>query len=593
MSVWRRLRRIFAMLRAHRLRVAAAVAAVLATAAVGLLFPLGIRALVDAALAGGRADLLHLLALGLLTLFVLRSGLAWAGSYLLETTGERLVMDLRSQLFRHLHGLDLQFFARQRIGDLVSRLSGDAAAIRNAVTETAVSLLNQLFQLAGAALVMLVLNWRLALIVLAVAPAATLVTRAFAPRLRRLAHQVQVETGNSVALAQESLSGVHVVQAFARSAREAERYDDSLAALFARIRRAIASNALFRAIVGLVTAAASVAIFWYGGLELVSGRLSAGDLVAFLFYSQTVATSLGVLAGLWTDLSFAVGASDRVFELLDVRSSVVEAPGAVAPARVLGEVRFEGVRFAYDGAGTVLDGVSFVARPGETVALVGLSGAGKTTLLHLLLRFFDPAGGRILLDGRDLRGLPLAWLREQVALVSQDVFLFAGSIGENIRFGRPEAGNEEVAAAARAAHADRFIDALPAGYDTEVGERGVKLSGGERQRLALARAFLKDAPILVLDEATSAVDAEAERGIRQALERLSDRRTTIVVAHRLSTVRAADRVVVLDRGGVREQGTPDDLLARPGGLYRRLVADQMLAAAAAPAVDPQATRVRT
>lgn len=560
--IWSTIRNILSLARPYRLSFAVGFLLFLISTGLTLVLPLGIKLLLDTALAQQDARMLHLLTLGLLTLFVVRFGVAYVGSYLLLIVGEKVSIDLRTRLFDHLQTLDIAFFRRRRVGDLVSRLTNDAGSIRAAVNQSLVTSVLTVFQVLVAMAIMLVLNWRLAVIVALAAPAATLLSRHYGPKLQAVSHQAMERIGRAVGFLQEVLNGIPVVQAFDRRKHEGRRFRDLLAAVLETAKKSARVNALFRSLVNLTTTASNIALFWFGGLEVLAGRLSVGDLVAFLFYSQSVATGISQIAQHYGDLSGLVGASHRVFELLAVRPAVDSRPDAVTLPSPAGRLELCDVTFSYDAERPVLVHVDLAFEPGETTGIVGLSGAGKTTLLQLLCRFYDPTGGEIRFDGHDLRGLKLGWLRRQVALVDQETFLFAGSVRDNILYGRLEAGEEEVEAAARAAHAEEFIRQLPQGLDTEIGERGVRLSGGQRQRLTLARALLKDAPVLILDEATSSVDTLSERLIQDALEQDRERRTTIIVAHRLATVRNADRIVVLDGGRVVDVGSHDELLKR-------------------------------
>ncbi len=575
--------RILRLARPYRWLLVAGFVLYLIGTIVSLTLPLGVRALLDTALSRKDAHLLNTLTLVLVSLFLVRFVVAYAGTFCLLIASERVAIDLRTGLFEHLQNLDVKFFRDSWIGDLTSRLTGDCAAIRSAVSESLVSAVLTIFQLVTAMAIMFAFNWRLALIVALAAPAATLVSKVFGPRLQRVARESMDKIGRSLAFAQEILSGILVVKAFDRTPFETQRYRSLLASVFETAKTSAKLHSFFRALVNFLTSGANIALFWFGGLEVLAGRLSVGELVAFLFYSQTVSLGISQVAQQYGDLSVLVGASQRVFEILDLKPAICSRPDARVPEVSVGRLEFDRVVFDYSPDRPVLNRVSFHLEPGETVGVVGLSGAGKTTLLQLVCRFYDPGGGRILLDGDDLRDLDLGWLRRHVALVSQDTFLFAGTILDNIRYGHLDATDQEIEAAAQAANAEEFILRFPQGYHTEIGERGVKLSGGQRQRIALARALLKKAPILVLDEATSAVDAFSEHLIQEALDRNRAGRTTLIVAHRLATVRSADRILVLENGCIVESGTHREMIASRGR-YFWLVQNQvepMVAAAGA------------
>ena len=578
-TLWKALRRIFTLSRPYRRRLYVAIVLTVVSSLVWLAVPLGLRALLDSVFQEGNGALLDQITLGLLGLFLFQSILAFGGYYLLEWTGERVVADLRQRVYAYLHRLGLRFFANQRTGDLTSRLTNDVSSIRSAVTTNLVELLTQSLSLVGSVALMLFLNWRLSLIVFVVVPFATLVARYYGTKIRTLARRIQDRLADTTAIAEEALAAVRVVQAFAREPYEVGRYRASVEELFQTSRKNVLVRTAFWSLIGLLFFSALVAIFWYGGREVLAGRLTAGDLVAFIFYAFNIARSVGGMSRLYATFNTAAGASERLFELLDTVPEIEDAPDAV-DVRLDGAVSFKGVSFRYDADQPVLEGITFDVRPGETVALVGPSGAGKTTLLNLIPRFYDPETGRIEVDGTDVRRVRLASLRGQIAVVPQEVHLFGTTIRENIRYGRLEATDDEVEEAAQAANAHDFIIGLAGGYDAEVGERGVKLSGGQRQRIAIARALLKDARLLLLDEATSSLDSASEAVVQEALDRLMQGRTTFVIAHRLATVQDADRILVLDRGRIIQDGTHAALIARPG-LYRDLASLQFRETAAA------------
>jgi ATP-binding cassette, subfamily B, bacterial MsbA len=560
----KQIRRIVSMVRPYLPRIFFCLLIIFAATSIQLLLPVGIQRIFDQMLDSGDVGAIHLITVVLLAIFVLRSVLSFFGQFLVQVVSDRIIVDLRYALFRHLHALEMRYHHQQRVGDLLSRLSNDVSAIRSVVANLAISLIINLFMLVGASCVMLWMNWKLGLIVLAVGPLTTVITHLFTSTFKRLSAEIQDQLAQSSIIAQESLSGVELIKNFARGTYEAKRYRDGLSEFLKAAIRARKIDSVFNAIVAFVASASTIAIFWFGGLQVISGALSAGTLVAFLLYSQNITGSIGSIAQQYSSFMQAMGASRRVFEILDTEPAITDRPDAVALEAKSAILEFEKVTFSYRDELPVLHGISFRALPGETVALVGPSGSGKSTLLKLVSRLYDPDGGTISINGRDLRDYTQDSLREAVAVVSQDVFLFGSSVRDNIRYGRLDATDAEVEDAARAANAHDFVTVLPEGYDTLVGERGVQLSGGQRQRVAIARALLKDAPILLLDEATSSVDAASEASIQEAIERLKANRTTLVIAHRLATVRNADQILVVAGGRVAARPSYEALIAQDG-----------------------------
>lgn len=515
------------------------------------------------------AERLNRLTVLLLAMAVLRAGLGSGQALSIAVAGERVVLAFRQRVYGHMLRLSPAFYDDRRLGELVSRLVNDIAQIQAAVTADLAGFAATSLTLIGAVALLFWQSWRLTLLVLVVVPPLVVVARLFGRSMRRYGQEYQDRLAEGSAVAEETLGGIRLVQAFTREDLEAARFADALRLLYGTaVRRA-------RAMAGFGTAVASLSFLvlvltvWFGGREVLAGRLTTGELVAFVAYSGMVANSSSSLIGLYARWANALGASRRVFAVLAREPAISDRPGARPLGRVAGRVTLEGVHFAYDGRRHVLRGIELDVTEGEKLALVGPSGAGKSTLLHLVARFYDPTAGRVLVDGTDIRDVALESLRRQIGIVSQETLLFNASVADNLRFGRPDATDAEIFAAARAACAQEFVARLPDGYDTVVGERGVRLSVGERQRLAIARALLRDPRLLLLDEATSSLDNESEVLVQQALERLTVGRTTIVIAHRLSTVLGADRIAVLDEGRLVGIGRHEALVAG-GGLYARL-----------------------
>jgi subfamily B ATP-binding cassette protein MsbA len=566
-------RRLWGYLRPNLRRFGLALVGLVFSSVLGLAFPLVIAALTSTVVEGADPAGLDRLILLLVGLFLVQAAGGFIQGYQLGVVGERVVATLRGDLFGRLVTLSLDFHGRHRVGELVSRLSSDVTLIRTMLTQTVTSLLSSLIGLVGSVIILFTLSPTLLAVVLLLAPALIVVAIVFGRPLQRISTEVQDTIARSTTTAEEALSGIRVVKSYVREPFEIERYGSDLQTVVATGIRLARWRAAFGALMGLLGFGAVAALLWYTGHQVIDGTLGIGTLTGFLLYGVAIGTSLGTLASLYGQFREGTGAIARVLEIIDATPTVVDLPGARPLPPVRGRIELDRVTFAYEPDRPVLRELDLDIGAGETLALVGPSGSGKTTLVGLIPRLWDVTEGAVRVDGVDVRDATLESLRAAIGVVPQEATLFGGTVGENIRYGRLEATSAEVEAAARAANAHAFIDALPDRYDTVVGDRGMRLSGGQRQRVAIARAILKDPPILLLDEATSALDNESERLVQDALDRLKVGRTTVIVAHRLSTIRAADRIAVLDDGWLVELGTHDELLARDG-LYARLYRTQ-------------------
>jgi ATP-binding cassette, subfamily B, bacterial MsbA len=569
------LARLLPRVRPYAGRLAVATVGLLVAAGVGLAFPRVVQRLLDVAFETRNRGLLDRIGLTLIALFALQGVMNFVQVYILSSTTERVVAKMREDVFAHLVRLSPGFFTERRTGELTSRLSSDLGLLQALLGTWISEFSRQLLFLVGGVALLALTQPRLMGTTLAVIPVVIGAAFFFGRLLRKASLGVQDKIAEAMGTADEAFAQIRTVQSFTREGEETRRFGALLGGVVdAAVNRAWL-RALFFGVVGFIAFAGVVAVLWRGGRLVLDGTLTPGALVSFLLYAITVAAAVGSLAALFGNYQEAVGAASRVFELLDTQPAVAEPPRPVPLARpVRGAVRMEDVSFRYaHDLPEVLSDVSLSIAPGEVVALVGPSGAGKTTVASLLPRFWDVTAGRITLDGQDVRTLAFADLRGSIGIVPQEPALFSGTVRENIAFARPNATEEEIRSAAAAAHAREFIDRLPQGLDTRVGERGVKLSGGQRQRLAIARVFLKDPAVVVLDEATSSLDSESERLVEQAMAELLRGRSTLIIAHRLSTVLRADRVVVLDHGRIVEEGTHAALLTREG-IYARLYRGQ-------------------
>ncbi len=570
--------RLAPLLRPHRGRFLLAVVTLFAASAITLVYPWAAREAVDVGMGGRTTDDLDTIVLVLVTVFVINAGLVWLRHYSMSWLGERVVADLRGLVFDRILSLPLSWFHERRSGELVGRLASDVTVIEGVVGSELSMALRNTIQMIGGIVLLFVIDVKLTLLMLSIVPPIVVTTMFFGRKIRKMTRAVQDQLAKVSGQVQESIGAIATVQSFVREGYEANRYRKGVEGAFDKTLELVRSRSWFFASAMTAGYIGVALVIWLGGRALIRHELSAGDLTSFFLYTFLVAGALADLASLWGSLQRAAGATDRLFAVIDTAPDIRDPEAPVPLPAGQGAVTFEGVSFAYPArrGQPVLSNVDLHVEPGEVVALVGPSGAGKSTILSLLFRFYDVDAGRVLFEGVDVRTLPLADLRRSLAMVAQEPVLFSGSIRDNIGYGRFGATTEEIESAARDAFAHDFIVGFPEGYETLIGERGTKLSGGQKQRIALARALLANPRVLILDEATSNLDAESEAAVQAALARLMEGRTTIIVAHRLSTVRDADRIVVIEGARVVEQGRHHELMARRG-TYHRLVEHQLIA----------------
>lgn len=561
--------RILKFIRPYLGRLIAAGFCTVMTAAANLYVPWIVRDVIDKVFQNKDSDLLNLISLGIVVIFFARGIFYYGQSYLMNYVGESIVIDVRGIVYRKLMTLSTHFFDTNKLGTIMSYVTNDVAALQGAMVANSIEIITETSVLIGSVGVMVYLDWKLTLFTFCTFPVVLFFMDFFGKKIRKSGHRIQQATADITSILQETLAATRVVKSFVREPYEIARFDQQNKANFYANMKSAKLMGTLSPVIEFIAALGVTAIIWFGGRSVIGGDITAGSLVAFLVYAINISNPIKRIARVLGSIQKALAAAERVFYIMDLTDTIPQKPDAITLPSVEGNVEFRHVSFAYNKGETILHDVSFSAKPGQAIALVGPSGAGKSTVASLLPRFYDVTEGAIFVDGHDVRDVTLASLREQVGIVPQETNLFNDTVYNNILYGRLDATRDEVIAAAKAANADEFIQQLPKGYDTQLGDRGVNISGGQRQRISIARAILKNPRILILDEATSALDTESERIVQEALDRLMVGRTSFVIAHRLSTIQNAAKVIVLDKGSIVEEGTHQQLMAKHG-LYAHL-----------------------
>lgn len=561
--------RILKFIRPYLGRLIAAGFCTVMTAAANLYVPWIVRDVIDKVFQNKDSDLLNLISLGIVVIFFARGIFYYGQSYLMNYVGESIVIDVRGIVYRKLMTLSTHFFDTNKLGTIMSYVTNDVAALQGAMVANSIEIITETSVLIGSVGAMVYLDWKLTLFTFCTFPVVLFFMDFFGKKIRKSGHRIQQATADITSILQETLAATRVVKSFVREPYEIARFDQQNKVNFYANMKSAKLMGTLSPVIEFIAALGVTAIIWFGGRSVIGGDITAGSLVAFLVYAINISNPIKRIARVLGSIQKALAAAERVFYIMDLTDTIPQKPDAITLPSVEGNVEFRHVSFAYNKGETILHDVSFSAKPGQAIALVGPSGAGKSTVASLLPRFYDVTEGAIFVDGHDVRDVTLASLREQVGIVPQETNLFNDTVYNNILYGRLDATRDEVIAAAKAANADEFIQQLPKGYDTQLGDRGVNISGGQRQRISIARAILKNPRILILDEATSALDTESERIVQEALDRLMVGRTSFVIAHRLSTIQNAAKIIVLDKGSIVEEGTHQQLMAKHG-LYAHL-----------------------